>query len=867
MVAGRRRYPVYFLATFLALLKTLLLANGEAFGHPSIVKPPVSWTNNHSDSSWQSEDLTLKPILVNGDFVCGFHCKVEENNACLFAISIFNVISFPDISSQIVWSVNRNNPIELGAQLQLSQQGDSTLQNVDSTLIWSTNTTGKSVLGLKLTDQGNLMLFDGNNEMVWQSFDHPTDSLVLGQRLVSGQKLVASMSNTNWSEGLYSFSIDNNGYFVASAEFDAPIVYYKSNKSQLSSQTGQFYAELTNTSFGIGLSPRSGVRFIQLGSDGHFLSWNGVVYSQTDDLFENQVHECDYPLACGNYGICSAQGCSCPTYFKQIESLQSQSYTCSPNFPISCEFPYQHSLIELKNVDYVLGVNYHITDTESCKQACLMNCSCNSVVFQPNSNSSSSGRCFLRPKAFSFKKVNPDNYQSVFIKVQSSIVKPPVSYSNIISESSWVSEELILEPIFVNGNFVCGFHCKLKEDNTCLFAISIFHFKSSNLNFNYSVDLKMVWSANRNDPVGRGAKLQYSQQGDLTLQDVNGTLVWSTKTTGKSVSGLKLTDQGNLLLFDENNETVWQSFDHLTDCLVLGQSIVSGQKLKSNSSTTEWSEGLYSFLIDNDGFFVASAESDASLVYYLSPGSQLKGKTGQFYAEFTNTSLGASLSLGLGVSFIQLGSDGHLRSFGWVESEWKEVDLFENQVGSCDYPLACGKYGICLAGKCICPELDENETVHFMPIDPYQPDLGCSPSVPLISCKSRLLEIKNVSCSTLFHSNNYHVTDIESCKQTCLNNCSCKYAAFRNSGFNTSSGWCSFGSEALSFKREVDTYYNPSVFLKVSSSIEHPSPRKRRRNVGLILGSTLGATFSVLLICTLLLQKFENETDHLYSQY
>ncbi|GKV23385.1 hypothetical protein SLEP1_g33120 [Rubroshorea leprosula] len=656
----------------------MLLTNGEGFDYPSIVKPPGTWINNVSNySSWDSAWLTLKPILVNGDFVCGFHCKFEENNTCLFAISIFNFTSNRHLDSQIVWSANRNNPVGRGAQLQLSQQGDLTLQNVDSTLIWSTNTIGKSASGLKLTGQGNLMLFNGNNQMVWQSFDHPTDSLVLGQRLVSGQKLVASMSDTNWSEGIYSFSIDNNGYFVASAEFDATIVYYKFNKSQLSSQTGQFYAELTNTSFGIGLSPRSGVRFIQLGSDGHLLSWNGTVYWRTDDLFENQVHECDYPLTCGNYGICSVEGCSCPSYFKQIESFQSQSYyTCSPYIPISCEFPDQHSLIELKNVDSVLGVNYHITDIESCKQACLKNCSCKYVVFQHNSNSSSSGRCFLRSEAFSFKRVNSYNYQSVFLKAHGSSVKPPFSWTNIISNSSWESEELILEPIFFNGNFVCGFHCKLEENNTCLFAISIFHFESSD-----HTNLKMIWSANRNNPVGGGAKLQLSHQGDLTLQDINGTLVWSTKTAGKSVSGLKLTDQGNLLLFDGNNETVWQSFDHPTDCLVLGQSLVSGQKLKSSFSTTEWSEGLFSFLIDNSGFFVASVESDTSLVYYVSHSYPLKSKTGQFYVEFTNTSLGNGLSLGLGVSFIQLGSDGHLRSFRWVESEWKEVyDLFEYQV-------------------------------------------------------------------------------------------------------------------------------------------------------------------------------------------
>ncbi|GLT31707.1 hypothetical protein SLA2020_064250 [Shorea laevis] len=867
MVVGGRRNTVFFPVAFLSLFVTsMLLTNGEGFDYPSIVKPPGTWINNNSDSGWDLDGLTLKPILVNGDFVCGFHCKVEENNTCLFAISIFNFTSIPYVNSHIVWSANRNNPVGHGAQLQLSQQGDLTLRNVDSTLIWSTNTTGKSTSGLKLTDQGNLMLFDGNNEMVWQSFDHPTDSLVVGQRLVSGQKLVASMSDTNWSEGIYSFSIDNNGYFVASAELDATIVYYKSNESQLRSQMGQFYAELTNTSFGVGLSPRSGVSFIQLRSDGHFKCFSGFGVDW-QNLFENQVHECDYPLACGNYGICSAQRCSCPMYFRYRDSFQPD-LGCSPYVPISCEFPYQHSLLELKKVDYVPGGNYHIINTESCKQACLKNCSCKYVVFQHNSNSSSSGRCFLRSEAFSFKRVNSYNHQSVFLKVHSSSVKPPFSYTNIISDSRWESEALIVEPIFVNGNFVCGFHCKLEKNNTCLFAMSIFHFGSDDY-----TNLKMVWSANRNDPVGRGAKLQLSQQGDLTLQDANGTLVWSTKTTGKSVSGLKLTDQGNLMLFDGNNDTVWQSFEHPTDCLVLGQSLVSGQKLKSNSSTTEWSEGLYSFLIDNDGFFVASAGSDASLVFYFSHVAKLKGKTGQFYAEFTNTSLGATLSLGLGVSFIQLGSDGHLRSFGWVESEWKEVDLFENQVGSCDYPLACGNYGICLAGQCSCPEPDENETVYFKPIHPYQPYLGCSPSVPLISCKSHLLEVKNVSSFGLFLSNNYHVTDIESCKQTCLNNCSCKYAAFLSSGFNTSSGWCSFGSEALSFKREVDANYTPSVFLKVSSSTEHipqkdlPSPRRRRRNVGLILGSTLGATFSVLLICTLLLLQIKKDPKDVEEDY
>ena len=65
-------------------------------------------------------------------------------------------------------------------------------------------------MGLNLTETGNLVLFDSNNAFVWQSCDHPTDSLVLGQILVFGQKLTASASNKDWSQGLISFFITND---------------------------------------------------------------------------------------------------------------------------------------------------------------------------------------------------------------------------------------------------------------------------------------------------------------------------------------------------------------------------------------------------------------------------------------------------------------------------------------------------------------------------------------------------------------------------------------------------------------------------------------------------------------------------------
>ena len=112
-----------------------------------------------------------------------------------------------------MWTANRNTPVKINATLQLSQEGDLILRDADGTYVWSTNTTGMSVSGLNLTEEGNLTLFSRNNAVVWQSFDHPTDSLLPGQRMVSGQKLIATESALNLTEGFYLLLIKMKVWF------------------------------------------------------------------------------------------------------------------------------------------------------------------------------------------------------------------------------------------------------------------------------------------------------------------------------------------------------------------------------------------------------------------------------------------------------------------------------------------------------------------------------------------------------------------------------------------------------------------------------------------------------------------------------
>nr|CAB3475834.1 unnamed protein product [Digitaria exilis] len=68
--------------------------------------------------------------------------------------------------------------------------------------------------------------------------------------------------------------------------------------------------------------------------------------------------------------------------------------------------------------------------------------------------------------------------------------------------------------------------------------------------------LRVVWSANRGRPVRENATLTFATTGDLLLRDADGSLVWSTATSGQSVARMTMTKSGNLVLFDGKNTPI-----------------------------------------------------------------------------------------------------------------------------------------------------------------------------------------------------------------------------------------------------------------------------------------------------------------------
>ncbi|KAI6687199.1 hypothetical protein NL676_024027 [Syzygium grande] len=108
-----------------------------------------------------------------------------------------------------------------------------------ATLSWRTLMAGLHVnralqikvsLGFKLLPNGNMVLYDSKGNFTWQSFDSPTDTLLVGQSLRAGpvSKLVSRASKKDNSNGPYSPVIEPKqlSIYYTSENSPKPLLYY-----------------------------------------------------------------------------------------------------------------------------------------------------------------------------------------------------------------------------------------------------------------------------------------------------------------------------------------------------------------------------------------------------------------------------------------------------------------------------------------------------------------------------------------------------------------------------------------------------------------------------------------------------------------
>ncbi|PQQ07383.1 G-type lectin S-receptor-like serine/threonine-protein kinase SD2-5 [Prunus yedoensis var. nudiflora] len=358
-------------------------------------------------------------------------------------------------ASQMDWSDNgglfllsNNSAFALGFYQSLDVKG-SLLSNSDKFafdkngnaylrsskgLVWSTNTTGEVVSAMQLQDSGNLVLLGDKGSILWQSFSHPTDTLLPGQEFSERMNLKSFPKGNNVSHYLEIQS----GELVLYAGYQTPQLYWsmaddsrKSNNNvsgkihslSLVSNSWNFYGAngslLWQFVFSDNKDPNAFWAAV-LGSDGIISFYNFQKgKSVAAEATKIPQSSCSTPEPCDPYYVCFFENwCECP-------SLLNSRFNCKPQALPTCNT--SKSSVELlyvgEKLDYfALGFSTPSlkSNLSSCKEACLSDCSCLVLFFE-----NSSGHCFLFDRVGSFERsaANSTGYIS-FMKALRDGVSP-----------------------------------------------------------------------------------------------------------------------------------------------------------------------------------------------------------------------------------------------------------------------------------------------------------------------------------------------------------------------------------------------------------------------------------------------------------
>jgi hypothetical protein len=355
----------------------------------------------------------------------------------------------------------------------LDHSGNAYLESGNS-FVWETNTTGQKVKDMELLDSGNLVLFGENKKVIWQSFSHPTDTLLPGQSFVDGMSLKSFPNRMN----LFHYFSYIEGDLVLYAGFETPQLYWslmeevsnRSTKNVTGKNNKVHYASLVSNSWNF--YDKVGALVWKIVFSDHpdpksfyaaILDPNGAISfydlnkgkSTNPEVFKLPQDPCGIPEPCDPYYVCFFENwCECPT-------LLRSRFNCKPPNISACSA--RSSSTELlyvgEDLDY-FALKYDApvlkSTLNSCKDACVRNCSC-LVLFHENST----GRCFHFDQTGSFQRFKGNNGGFV------SYMKVSTDGGGIVRDNSGRKDMVIVSAIGILTvlailGLITGFWCYYK---------------------------------------------------------------------------------------------------------------------------------------------------------------------------------------------------------------------------------------------------------------------------------------------------------------------------------------------------------------------------------------------------------------------
>ncbi|KAJ6316671.1 hypothetical protein OIU78_019870 [Salix suchowensis] len=376
-------------------------------------------------------------VSSNGDFAVGFvnHSELPYQ----YSVGIrFNSKSIPFPKQTVVWLAGADVTVGNKSFFQLSQNGELVL--VDSlrrVTVWTSNTSQLAVASALIRNDGNLVLLNRKKDVVWQSFDNPSDTLLPGQNLPVHKTLRAASRNSVSS--YYSLHMNASGQLQLKWESDV-IYWSRGNPSSLNLGavlTSGGVLQLVDRNlnpvwsvFGEDHDDSVNFRFLKLDIDGNLRIYSWVEATGSwRSVWQAIENQCNVFATCGGHGICvfntsGSPECRCPFKTKSSPNLKCFALNCDSDYNMDT---YEHTF--LYGI-YPPNEAIIIASLQQCREVCMQDPGCTAATFTNDGTS----QCRMKTSPYFSGHQNPSLSSISFVKTCSDPIA--VNPHNSISSPS-----------------------------------------------------------------------------------------------------------------------------------------------------------------------------------------------------------------------------------------------------------------------------------------------------------------------------------------------------------------------------------------------------------------------------------------------
>ncbi|XVF34134.1 hypothetical protein REPUB_Repub18cG0032100 [Reevesia pubescens] len=363
-----------------------------------ILKYPKAVTDTISPGQHLSSSETI--VSAGQMFELGFF---DPANSMSYYVAIW----YKNISEKtVVWLANRDYLLTASAPFSLGVDGSNLVIKQGKIIYMVTNITSNANVSATLLDSGNLVVRDEKSNILWQSFDFPSDTFLPGMKLGYDERNGKSWSYVSWksandpSPGNFTLEMNSrqekrvlilNGdemYWRSRPWEDDANVFDFSPEMRLNMYNFSFVSEFDMTYLTYNLFREDIISRFTIDSSGQFKQF--LWLENAWRLFNSQPRKlCDVYAFCGANASCtnvSTPYCSCLPGFEpsSLELWNKGDYKvgCSRKADLQCD---NNTSIKgagdgfLKLSKVVVPKKQLTQEVQSigeCRSSCLSKCSC-----------------------------------------------------------------------------------------------------------------------------------------------------------------------------------------------------------------------------------------------------------------------------------------------------------------------------------------------------------------------------------------------------------------------------------------------------------------------------------------------------------